>query len=324
MLRWGILGTASIARTVVPAIAGSASSEVHAVASRDLERARSFASEMGIPEAFGSYEEMLDRADIDIVYNPLPNSFHAPWTIRALEAGYPVLCEKPFALNGSEAKEVLEVSQRTGLPVAEAFMYRFHPLYEKVLELLDDGAIGSLVSVSCCFSFFEDDRSGIVASAELGGGALMDVGCYCVNFSRLVARAEPIRVSAMQVGEEVDDTLMGQMEFPGGILAKFETSIASTERHGAQICGTEGVIALANPWIPGVGETKILVRRWGEVDQIIPVAGADTYRLEVEDFARAVSTGTDPRWAAEDAVQNMAVIEALFESAHNGKHISLG
>ncbi len=323
MLRWGILGTASIARTVVPAISRSDSSEVHAVASRDLSKAQSFAGEMDIPAAYGSYEEMLDRADIDIVYVPLPNSLHAAWTVRALEAGYPVLCEKPFALNAKEANEVVEVAKRTGLPVAEAFMYRFHPMYEKVLELLDGGAIGSLVSISSCFSFFEDDRSGIVASAELGGGALMDVGCYCVNFSRLIARAQPIRVSAMQVGDKVDDTLVGQMEFPGGVLAKFETSIASTERHAAQICGTEGVIAIANPWIPGMEETKILVRRWGEPDEVITIAGANTYRLEIEDFAHAVTTGTDPRWSAADAVQNMAVIEALFESAFKGKNVSL-
>jgi len=273
---------------------------------------------MGIPEAYGSYDGMLAAGGIDVVYNPLPNSLHAPWTIRALEAGYPVLCEKPFALNEAQAREVMAVSAQTGRPVAEGFMYRFHPMFDKVLELLDAGAIGSLVSISSRFSFFEDSPSTIVGSAELGGGALMDVGCYCVNLSRLIARAEPTRVSAMRVGGRVDHTLMGLLEFPGGVLAQFETSIASAECHGAHICGTEGAMVLPSPWIPGVEDTRILVQRWGEPDEIVPVAGADTYRLEIEDFARAVTTATPPRWPAEDAAANMAVIDALFESAGRG------
>jgi len=322
-LRWGILGTATIAETVVPAIGRSGSSEVGAVASRDYVRARSWADGIGIPVAHGSYQEMLDSGDIDVVYNPLPNALHAPWTIRALEAGYPVLCEKPFALNAAEAKGVSEVSRRTGLPVAEAFMYRFHPLFEKVLHLLDGGAIGSLVSINSYFSFFEDDRSGIVASAKLGGGALMDVGCYCVNFSRMISRAEPIRVSAMQVGDHVDDALVGQMKFSNGVLAQFETSIASAERHGAQLCGTSGTIEIPDPWIPGVHETRILIRRWGQPDEVIPIPGADTYCLEIEDFAAALSTDHDPRWSIDDAVANMTVMDALFESIRSGRQISL-
>ena len=320
-LRWGLLGTASIARTVVPAIRRSGSNEVCAVASRDAARARSWADGMSIADAHGSYEEMLVAGGFDVVYNPLPNSLHAPWTIRALEAGYPVLCEKPFALNQAQASQVADVSRRTGRLAAEGFMYRFHPMFDKVLELLEAGAIGSLVSISSRFSFFDDDRTGIVASPELGGGALMDVGCYCVNLSRLIARAEPTRVSAMQVGERVDDTLIGLLEFPGGVLAQFETSIASTERHGAEICGTTGVIELPSPWLPGVDETQILVHRWGEPGDVVPVAGADTYRLEIEDFARAVTTNSSPRWPVEDAAANMAVIDALLESARTGRHV---
>lgn len=323
-LRWGILGTASIARTVVPAIARSASSEVVAVASRTLDRAEDWAHEMGIPRAYGSYQEMLEAGGIDAVYVPLPNALHAPWTMRALEAGYPVLCEKPFALNAGEAKEVMAVSRRTGRLVAEAFMYRFHPLFDKVRELLDAGTIGALVSISSRFSFFNDDPDSIVASAHLGGGALMDVGCYCVNFSRLIAGTEPIRVNALQVGEEVDETLMGLLEFPGGILAQFETSIVSAERHGATICGTDGTIELPSPWVPGVQETQILVRRWGEADEVIAISAADTYGMEIEDFARAVVTGELPRWPVEDAVANMAAIDAIFESARGDSQSTIG
>ncbi len=319
-VRWGILGTASIAETVVPAIGRSDTNIVQAVASRDLDRARSWADAMGMPDAYGSYEAMLEAGGFDAVYLPLPNALHSAWTIRALEAGYPVLCEKPFAMNADEARKVEGVATRTGLPVAEAFMYRFHPLFDEALRRLDRGDIGALVSVDSRFSFFEDDREGVVASAALGGGALMDVGCYCVNLSRLVTRAEPIRVAALQVGEAIDDTLMGVMEFPGGVLGRFETSIASAEDHRVEIRGTEGTIVLPDPWIPGLGETRLQVRRWGEADEVVVVPGADTYRLEIEDFARAITAKVPPRWPVNDAVANMAVLDALFASTRTDGH----
>jgi D-xylose 1-dehydrogenase (NADP+, D-xylono-1,5-lactone-forming) len=317
-IRWGVLGTASIAETVVPAIGRSDDNLVQAVASRSMERARTWADGMGIPDAYGSYGAMLAAGGFDAVYLPLPNALHAEWTIRALEAGYPVLCEKPLAMNAREAREVEAVARRTGLPVAEAFMYRFHPLLDAALERLDRGDIGALVSVDSRFSFFEDDRDGIVADAALGGGALMDVGCYCVNLSRMVMRAEPLRVTALQVGAGVDDTLMGVMEFPGGVLARFETSIASAEDHRVEIRGTEGTLVLPDPWIPGLGDTRLLIRRWGEADEVVVVPGADTYRLEVEDFARAVTEQTSPRWPAADAVANMTALDALFSAARAG------
>ncbi len=320
-IRWGILGTANIARTVVAAIGRSQYGVAKAVASRNGERARVWAEAMAVELAFGTYDELLVSGEIDAVYGPLPNALHAPWTIRALEAGFPVLCEKPFAMNRAEALRVAEVSRRLRLPVGEAFMYRFHPMFDTVREMLANGVIGELVSINSRFSFFEDDRTGIVASAELGGGALMDVGCYCVNFARMIAQSEPLSVSAMQVGQGIDDTLVGTMEFPGGLLARFETSIASAERHGAEIVGTTGTIVLPSPWVPGDKEATVLVRRWGQPDEVFPVPGADTYQLEVDDFARAVNTGTDPRWPVSDAVANMAVIDALFESARTGRQV---
>ncbi|MFH1529486.1 MAG: Gfo/Idh/MocA family oxidoreductase [Pseudomonadota bacterium] len=314
-LRWGILGTASIAETFVQAVRRSDTSVVQAVASRDGARAKAWAADMGIPETYGAYDDLLAAGNVDAVYVPLPNALHAPWTIRSLEAGIPVLCEKPFAMNAGEAREVMAVADRTGLPVAEGFMYRFHPVFDAALRLLDDGVIGALVSIDSRFSFFEDDRTGVVASAALGGGALMDVGCYCVNLSRLVARSEPVRVTALQVGDAVDDTLMGIMEFPGGVLARFETSIASAEDHRAEIRGTEGTLVLPDPWIPGREDTRIIVRRRGEPDAVIAVPGADTYRLEIEDFAAAVTTRRAPRWTGADAVANMAVLDALIAAA---------
>lgn len=322
-LRWGILGTAHIAETVTAAIAATGTNEVTAVASRDLQKAGSWAKEHGIERAFGSYQEMLTAGGFDVVYNPLPNALHARWTIAALEAGYPVLCEKPIAMNARETRQVQAAARSAGLPVAEAFMYRFHPVFARALELLDAGTIGSLVSIYSVFSFFEDDRSSIVASAKLGGGALMDVGCYCVNLSRLVARTEPLAVCAVQTGEAVDETLMGMLEFPDGVLAQFETSIASTERHGAMICGTTGCLSIPSPWIPGTGDTRIVVQRWEQPDEVIAVPGADTYRMEIEDFERAVRTGQPPRWSLEDALANMKVIDGLFLSARSGAHVRI-
>jgi len=317
-MRWGILGTASIAETLVGAMDRSDDCVAQAVASRDGARARAWADRHGIPEAYDSYDALLAAGGVDAIYVPLPNALHVKWTIRALEAGYPVLCEKPFAMSAAEARAVAAVSHRVGLPVAEAFMYRFHPIFDRALALLDGGAIGSPVSLDSRFTFFDDDRDGVVASAALGGGALMDVGCYCVDFARRVTRAEPVRAAALRVGDGVDDTFAGILEFPGGVLARFEAGIARGEDHRAEIHGTEGSIILPDPWVPGTGETRLLIRRWGRDDEVIPVPGADTYRLEIEDFARAVIRVEAPRWPVADAVANMAVVDALVEAARSG------
>jgi len=322
-LKWGILGTASIADSIIAAIRRSEFNEVIAVASRDIDRAREWAGKRGIPKAFGSYDKMLADGGVDIIYNPLPNALHARWTSRAMEAGYPVLCEKPFALNAREAAEVREVSLKTGLIVAEAFMYRFHPVFQHVKTMIRDGLIGDLVTMNSKFSFFEDEKDSIVTSAKLGGGSLMDVGCYCVNLSRMIAGTEPMSVTAMRAGKDVDDTFTGILKFPG-MMAEFTSSIACTEQHGAEICGTKACITIPNPWVPGLEDTMVLVRKWGEPDQEIIIPGADTYRMEIEAFARAIITGNQPQWSVDDAIANMKVIDALFESAKTGLHVNLG
>ena len=321
--RWVILGTAHIADSVAAAIGRSPSNQVVAVASRSLDKARQWGEQRGIEHAYGSYQEMLDAGGFDVVYNPLPNALHAPWTIAALKAGFPVLCEKPIALNRDESREILEVSAETGLAVAEGFMYRFHPMFDAARKLIEQGAIGDVVTLNSRFSFFEDDRSSIVASAELGGGALMDVGCYCVNFARLMTQSEPLRVSASSLGDAVDDTMVGLLEFPGGVLSHFETSIASSEQHYAEVCGTNGSLVFPNPWVSDGSEAQVLVRRWGEQDKVLSIPGADTYRLEIEDFADAIGERRVPRWGLEDAIKNMAVIDALKASARTGRHVEV-
>jgi predicted dehydrogenase len=322
-LRWGILGTASIASEVAEGIARSSNSIVAAIASRDLARAERWARIYGVPHAFGSYEALLNSGAADVIYNPLPNSLHAEWTIRALRAGLPVLCEKPFTVNAAEAREVVGVSVETGLPVAEAFMYRFHPIYERLFGCLRKGAIGRVTCLHGTFTWFLDDRSQIPASAALAGGALMDVGCYPVNLARLVAGCEPLRACGFQRGAAVDDTLVGLLEFPNGILAQIECSIESSERARAAIVGTRGSIVLESPWDPGDDQARFLLHTEGHEEYVV-TPGANRYQLEVEDFARAVLTGSAPRWPAQDAIGNMAAIDALLASTRTGTVMPVG
>ena len=322
-MRWGILGTAQISTELIRAAGLSRVCEVHAVASRDPGRAEGWAKEHGIPLSYGTYDDLLDSGQVDLIYNPLPNSLHAEWTIRALEAGYPVLCEKPLAANAAEAREVRRAAVKTGLPVAEAFMYRFHPVYKKVFELLESGTIGTVSTIFSQFTFMLYDRSEISADRELAGGALMDVGCYCVNLSRMFAGCEPTRVSAFERRSTVDDILMGILDFPNGVLAQFETGIANAERHRAEIAGTTGSIVLERPWLPGEEEAQITVRRWDHEDELIPLEGANPYFLEVEDFVAVCRGLSEPRWSIDDALCNMAVIDALYESAGEGRAVDV-
>jgi len=321
-VRWGIIGTANIARKIIRGIGQSRSSMVNAVASRDWSRAVEFAKEQGIPQPFGSYESLLNSHEIDAVYNPLPNSMHAEWTIRAMEAGKPVLCEKPFAATAAEAREMVEVSKRTGMLLAEAFMNRYHPVYDRVFELIDSGAIGQVTTIDSTFSWRLTDRNEIPASSDLAGGSLMDVGCYCVNLSRMIAGVEPSRAFAFERRTSVDDTLVGVLEFPNGVLARFESSIESYHRRRAEIRGTDGAIVIDDPWTPGEDQARIFVQR-NKKEETIVAPGANVYQLEIEAFVRALRTREPLRWPPEDGVKNMAAIDALYESARSGNTVAV-
>jgi predicted dehydrogenase len=320
-LRWGILGTATIAPTLIRAIRASGCGAVAAVASRDPARGRAFAAAHGVPVACG-YDELLAGGAVDVVYNPLPNSLHAAWTIRCLEAGLPVLCEKPFTLDAVEARAVAAAAGRAGLPVAEAFMYRFHPLYDRLAEVVDSGVIGELATIRGCFTFFLDDRGALPAQAALGGGALMDVGCYPVELARRVAGREPTRAHAAAHLGVVDDTLVGLLDFPGGLIASVECSIASFERHEALIAGTRGAILVESPWFPGAERGVLRLRVEGR-EEVIATPGGDGYVLEIQDFARACTTGAAPRWPVGDAVANMAALDALRAAARTGTAVAV-
>ncbi|MCC6485983.1 MAG: Gfo/Idh/MocA family oxidoreductase [Candidatus Hydrogenedentes bacterium] len=314
VVRWGILSTARIGKALLQGIGDSTGNCVQAVSSREWTRASEWAKEHGVPRAFGSYEDMLQSGEISAVYNPLPNSMHAEWTIKALEAGLPVLCEKPFTLNAEEARRVAAVAKRKNLPVAEAFMYRYHPIYERLLETIEAGAIGGVMSIRSAFTFRLEDRNNIRWKKELGGGALMDIGCYCVSLSRLVTGKEPLRVAAVERRSDVDGTIIGVLEFPGNVLAHFECSFEQYGRSFAEIEGTEGLIILKRPWFPGEQSAEFFIRR-GEHEERVSVPGANTYRLEVEDFGHACQTRKPPRWSIDDAIANMSVIDSLYKSA---------
>ena len=322
VVRWGILSTAKIGRSFMRGVGLSQGSCIQAVASRAQARADEWAMEHGIPRAFGSYDALIHSGEVDVIYNPLPNSMHAEWTIKAIEARVPVLCEKPFASNAAEAQRMVDGSKRTGVLLAEAFMYRFHPMYDRVVETIQEGAIGDIISIYSCFCFRLGDRNNIRTSAELAGGALMDVGCYCVNLSRRIAGCEPARIHAFERRTTVDDTLVGTLEFPNGILAQFECSIENHGHSRAEITGTQGAILIDSPWFPGDTEGRFVLRRGGN-DETITTPGANCYHLEVEDFVAAFKKERPLRWDPRDAVANMAVLDALYESAKTGATVAL-
>jgi predicted dehydrogenase len=318
LFRWGILSTAGISRALIRAMRRSRNGEVVAVASRDLGRAKSWAAEQSIPRVYGSYEALLQAGAVDGIYLPLPNALHAGWTLRALEAGYPVLCEKPITANAAEAERVRAAASRAGLFVAEAFMYRFHPLFDRVRSIIQGGVLGSVSTIFSRFTFLLEDRAANVASAGMAGGALRDVGCYCVNVSRLLTGLEPVRRST------VDDTVVAQLAFPDGVLAQCEASIANFERHRVEVAGTSGVLVIEQPWIPGEADTGFTIHRLGQPPEAVTISGVDTYQLQVEHFVDVVRGRADPRWGMDDAVLNMRVLDAIAGSARAGRVVEVG
>ncbi len=326
ILRWGIIGTARIGqRAVIPAIQDSHNGTVVAIASRSLSQAQEVARSLGIPRAYGSYEELLADPEVDAVYNPLPNSLHKEWTIRAAEHGKHVLCEKPLALNAAQCDEMIRACRVHGVRFMEAFMYRFHPQIARAKELLDEGTIGPLQLIRASFSFRLSDLSNIRMRDELGGGALMDVGCYTVNFSRLMTGEEPVEVHAVAVfGEQsqVDETLVGVLRFPGGVLAQIDCSFRAPFRQLCELVGQDGVIQVPAPWLPGTDDATLILRR-GDETETITVPGANHYQLMVEHFAECVLTGREFRFPASDGRDNMCVLDALYQSARSGRPVRL-
>ncbi|MDX1403384.1 MAG: Gfo/Idh/MocA family oxidoreductase [Woeseiaceae bacterium] len=320
-LRWGVISTANIGRWAVnPAIQASGNGDLLAVASRDAKTAREFARQWNIPGAYGSYAELLDDEDIDAVYIPLPNSMHCEWTIKAAEAGKHVLCEKPLALTGDECHEMQNAARKNGVKLMEAFMYRFHPRIRRVLEMLRQGVVGDLKMIHAAFTFRLSSSNNIRWQPEFGGGALMDVGCYCINVSRTMVGAEPEEVQAFAswASTGVDEMMTGSLRFPGDILASFECGLNTKRRESCEIGGTEACLRIPDAFLPGTDDVVIEELRDGEEPVIHSIPGVDEYQCMVEHFADCVLHDRQPRYPADEAARNMRVIEALYESVRNG------
>ncbi len=326
-LRWGVLSTAAIGRhKVIPGISRAEHCEVVAIASRDLALAEHVAAEHSIPTAHGSYEALLADPNVDAVYIPLPNHLHAQWTIAAAEAGKHVMCEKPLALTASDAERMIEAAERAGVRLLEAFMYRLHPSWVAVRELVDGGRIGRLVAVQSWFSFYNDDPDNIRNIAEAGGGALYDIGCYCVNLSRMLFRAEPGRVAAAIIRDPRNGTdvlTSGLLEFDSG-TATFTCSTRAEDDQRVHVYGTHGRISVGIPFnIPSDLPTEVTVFSGGDPPvapdrEVLTFAPADPYTVEAERFAIAILEGLPMPVTAGDAVANLRVIERLFAAAETG------
>jgi len=321
-VRWGVLSTADIGMAkVTPAIQKAANCEVVAIASRSAERAEDAATRLDIPGFYGSYEELLEADDVDAVYIPLPNDLHAEWTIKAAAAGKHVLCEKPIALTAAQAEEMAAACREAEVKLEEAFMYRHHPTWVESVRLVRSGAIGELQAVQSWFSYFNDDAANIRNRVENGGGALMDIGCYCINLSRMLFDSEP-RVIQGSVRRDptmgIDIVTSAVLEFPGGGQSTFTCSTRAEEGQRVHIVGTERRIDIEIPFnIPPNRETRIDVTRRGEspegsATETMVFLPADQYTIQAELFARAVLDGTAVPVPVEDAVSNMRVIETIL------------
>ncbi len=324
VLRWGIISTANIAtEKVIPGMQKADRCTVAAIASRDPAQARRVADRLGIERAHGSYEALLADPDVDAVYIPLPNHLHPEWTIAAARAGKHVLCEKPLAMTAAAAERMIEVCEAEGVRLMEAFMYRLHPSWVAVRELVASGRIGRLSAVDSWFSYFNDDATNIRNIRAVGGGALYDIGCYSVNLSRMLFAGEPTRVQASITRDPasgVDVLTSAILEFAAGV-ATFTCSTRMEDDQRVDIYGSEGRISIGIPFnIPPDRPTHVSIVAGGDPPvapriETLTFETADPYTVEAEKFAAAVLDGTPTPVPPEDAVANLRVIERIFAAA---------
>jgi xylose dehydrogenase (NAD/NADP) len=314
---WGILSTARIGARVVAAARQAEAVEVVAVASRAEASAQAFADAHDVPRAHGSYEALLADPVVDAVYIPLPNSMHVDWTMRALEAGKHVLCEKPMDRRPARVARAFDLAERSGLVLSEAFMWRHNPQTVRLRELLDEGAIGDVRLVRAGFSFMLARGVDVRLDPALHGGALMDVGCYAVSGARLAAGGEPLSVAAEVVTGPtgVDMRMAGLLRFDDDVLAMIDCGLDLPSRGELEVCGTDGRIVLADPW--HCIEPRIVIER-GYEREVVELQPADSYRLELEDVSAAIRGGRAPLLGRADALGQALTIDALYRSAAEG------
>lgn len=324
-LRWGILGTASIAaRAVIPGIRESELGEVVAIASRDADKAAQMARQFGIEKAYSSYESVLSDPDIDAVYIPLPNHLHKDWTIRAAQAGKHVLCEKPLALDAAEAAEMVDACRDAGVQLAEAFMYRYHPRYTRIKEIIQSGEIGDIRGIHGTFTFNNaGDKNNVRYKRYMGGGSIYDVGCYPISAARLILGTEPEAVTVQAFfspeHDDVDMMASGLIEFPQNVALTFDCSMWAAGRNTLEVLGTDGRVEVPFAFL---GDANFFVvtkdgRREESFELLNP------YALQADQFARSVLKDEPLLFAPSDAVKNMKVIDACLESARERSRITL-
>jgi predicted dehydrogenase len=317
-LRWGILGPGRIAPRIVRALNGNPRGELRAVAGRDVGRARAFAERHGAQTTHPTFDALLADPLVDVVYNALPNGLHAEWTIRALDAGKHVLCEKPLALTVAEVDAIAAAADRNGRIAVEAFMYLHHPQTLRTLEIVRSGALGNVQLVSGAFSFLLDYPNDPRIDPELGGGSLWDVGCYPVSISRRIAGEEPEAIGGLARFDErgVDRTFVGQLRFPSGLLAHFESGFAAAERERVEVVGGDATLVVHHPFLPEPDgpPPKLTIERDGKTETI-EVESVDQYRAEVDDLQSAILDGSPPRVDLAFSRGNVATLVALDRAA---------
>src|ERR1700730_3109959 len=326
-VKWGVLGAASIAvRKVIPGMQQGEYCEVAAIASRDIAKARAAAATLKIDKSYGSYEELLADPEIEAIYNPLPNHLHVPWSMKAMEAGKHVLCEKPIALNAVEARKLLPVRDRAGVKIGEAFMVRTHPQWLCTRKLIGKGRIGELRAIVGVFSYFNRDPQNVRSKPEWGGGGLLDIGCYPITMSRCMYGAEPLRVSGVLERDPefgTDRLASAILEFSGG-HAVFTCSTQMVPYQRMQFLGTKGRIEIEIPFnAPPNKATRIFVDDGSDVGgagiKVETIPACDQYTIQGDIFSKAILENGQVPVPLEDAIANMAVIDAIFRAAESGR-----
>jgi len=326
-VRWGVLSTANIGlEKVLPAMQKGEYCEITAMASQNLERGKAAATQLGIPQAYGSYEELLADDNIDAVYIPLPNHLHVPWTKKALEAGKHVLCEKPIGLNTAEAEDLLACAKKhSQLKVMEAFMYRHHPQWLKAQQLVNEGKIGNLLNIHSFFSYYNADPANIRNMAEIGGGGLMDIGCYCISLARFIFNSEPQRVlGKMEYDPEfkTDRLCSGQLDF-GDQSSTFTCATQLTSYQRVNIFGTEGRIEIEIPFNAPPDQPCRIWHQQDEKLEEITFELCDQYTIQGDLFSQAILNKTEVPTPLVDSVKNMRVLDAVINSAESDAWVSL-
>jgi xylose dehydrogenase (NAD/NADP) len=323
-VRWGLLGTAHINRRVIPAMRATRRSLLAAVASRDAARAQAYAREWTIPTAHTGYDAMLRDREIDALYIPLPNALHVEWTLRALDAGKHVLCEKPLALHPDDVDRLEAVARDRQRVVAEGFMYRHEPLFGTLLRLVAENAVGSLRTISSAFTVQLQRASDVRLDRELGGGRMWDVGCYAVNAARVVAGREPIAALgvATMTATGVDEAFSGLLQFPDGIVASLHSSFQANYRNTLEVAGASGVLRVSRPFRPGRAEHIDIHRSDGVVRMRVEGSSMPFVR-QLEDFVAAVLDGRAPAVSLRESRGNAAALVALHEAARTGRVVQI-